>query len=39
METQAFGFKLRANAPEGQKLFPIGLPRCELQEPLRQNVI
>jgi hypothetical protein len=24
METHAFGFKLRANGPEGQKRFPIG---------------
>ena len=23
METHAFGFRLRANAPEGQKRFPI----------------
>jgi hypothetical protein len=25
METQAFGFRLPANAPEGQKRFPISL--------------
>ena len=26
METHAFGFRLRANAPEGQKRFPISFP-------------
>ena len=32
METHAFGFRLRANAPEGQKRFPISIqmrsPQC-----------
>ena len=28
VETQAFGFTLRANAPEGQKRFPIIWGRC-----------
>jgi integrase len=27
METHAFGFRLRANAPEGQKRFPISISR------------
>jgi hypothetical protein len=27
METHAFGFRLRANAPEGQKRFPVSSPR------------
>ena len=30
METQAFGFRLRANAPEGQKRFPISSVLVEL---------
>ncbi|HET9522741.1 MAG TPA: hypothetical protein VFO90_00835 [Terrimicrobiaceae bacterium] len=28
METYAFGFRLRANAPEGQKRFPISETYC-----------
>ena len=30
METHAFGFRLRANAPEGQKRFPISIIRNHL---------
>ena len=30
METHAFGFRLRANAPEGQKRFPISPPNQEI---------
>jgi hypothetical protein len=30
METQALGFRLRANAPEGQKRFPISSVLVEL---------
>ena len=28
METHAFGFRLRANAPKGQKRFPISETYC-----------
>ena len=28
METHAFGFRLPANAPEGQKRFPISSPKA-----------
>ena len=28
METYAFGFRLRGNAPEGQKRFPIAETYC-----------
>ena len=35
METPAFGFRLRANAPEGQKRFPISNKR---EEALKQKI-
>src|SRR6266581_3230341 len=37
METHAFGFRLRANAPEGQRRFPIS--RLERGELLPDHVI
>jgi hypothetical protein len=48
METHAFGFRLRANAPEGQKRFPISRPtrrsirrkgRKELRRKAAQNLV
>jgi hypothetical protein len=34
MEMHAFGFRLRANAPEGQKRFPISNGRCMVERTL-----